>query len=115
MAYLVEKELEDLAELEILAKYPAQKENPTELEIQSSIQNYKRLSETPSNTYIQLAFYKKEASPSIEYVNIDLSSTLNPFGGIRGDKIRSSIVDERYDYIPILMEEIQKYKLENYR
>lgn len=114
MAYLVEEELEDLTELEILAKYPAQKDNSTELEIQNSIQSYKRLSETPSDTYVQLAFYQKEANPSIEYVEVGLSSTLDPFGGIRKDKIRSSIVDERYRYIPALMEEIQKYKLEKY-
>lgn len=114
MAYLVEEGLEELAQLEIQSRFPLETKETSEEQKLQAAENYRELSSTPSNSYIQLVFYEKDSSPNIRYKELALNSPLDPFGGIRNDRTYSSICDENYSYLPVLMERIEQHKIENF-
>lgn len=111
MAYLVEEGLEEIAQLEIQSKFPFETKETSEEQKLQSAQNYRELSTTPSDSYIQLAFYEKDSSPNIRYRDLDLNGPLNPFGGICSDRTNSNICDKNYSYLPALMDRIEQYKI----
>ncbi len=114
MAYLVEEGFEEIAQLEIQSRFPfGIKETSKEQKLQCA-QNYRDLSLTPSDSYIQLVFYRKDSSPKIRYRDLTLNGPLDPFGGIRSDRTSSNICDKNYSYFPVLMDKIEQSKIRNF-
>lgn len=114
MAYLVEEGLEEIAQLEIQSKFPFETKETSEEEKLQGAKNYRKLSSTPSDSYIQLAFYEKGSSPNIRYRELTLNGPLDPFGGIRSDRTGSNICDKNYFYLPVLMDKIEQNKNRNF-
>lgn len=122
LVYLVEKNMEEIAEKEISDRFPgspSRDKYKTEGYYETAYSNYKinsakvlpKLLDMPSDKYIQLAYYFEENDDGkISYTNKNHFNNNQQYPSIT--QINSSkICDERYHYIVDFMDMVTEYKL----
>lgn len=110
--YLVEEGMEELARLEILATFPKETEKTTlDQKIQSTL-TYKELSKIVGDLYTPIAFSKTNSSPNIRCQYFKDPVAVDPFSGLRQDKITAYVSNKSFPYLAIIMEKLAEYKYE---